>query len=70
MIDRIVTTLAQRLESCFAGIGDQRLHIGMVDLDADRAGKLARREHIRHVLALVDGHHVGRRPVLGDVLVA
>ncbi len=43
---------------------------GDFDVDADRGGEFARRQHVLHLLAGLDRHHVGGRLVFGDVLVA
>ena len=41
VIDRVVAALAQRRKAGFQCIGDERLHVGRIHLDADRGGELA-----------------------------
>jgi hypothetical protein len=70
MVDRIVAIPAQRREARLERIGNERLHVGRVNLNADGSGELARCQHGAHLLARRNRHHIGRRPVLGHVLVA
>jgi hypothetical protein len=70
VIDRVMAVAAQRRHPRVERVRNQRLHVGRARLDPDRGSELARGEHLRHLLSLLDRHHVGGRAIFLDVLIA
>ncbi len=70
VVDGVQAPVTQAVEGGIARVGNERLHVGRVDLDPDRRDNLSRQQQILDLLAGLDRHDVGRRLVLGDVLVA
>ena len=75
MIDRIMAARLQRGDAGVLGIGNQRLHVGVIgvsgaiNLDADGGGELARHQHLAHFFAFLNRHHIGGWLIFRDVLV-
>ena len=70
VIDRVMAARFQRRDACVLRIRDQRLHVGVIHLHADRSGELGIDQHLAHFLARLDLYHVCRRAVFGDVFIA
>ena len=71
VVDRIVAALAQRREPGLQRVGDQRLHVRAISTSTPMAAASSPDDqHVLHLLAGLDRHHVGGRLVFGDVLVA
>src|SRR6185436_3539884 len=70
VVDRVEAAVAQRREAGVARVGDERLDVRRIDLDADRGRNLAGNQQVLHLLVFFDGDDVGGRPVFGDVLVS
>ncbi len=70
VVDRVVAVALERGEPGLERVRDERLHVGRGRLDADGGGQLARRQHVAHLLAGLDRHHIGGRAIFRHVLVA
>ena len=69
VVDRIVAALTHRRKPCLERIGDERLHVGGIHLNADCGGEFAGCQHVADTFSLLDRHHVGGRAILRHVLV-
>ena len=70
VVDGVEAVLAQGVVAGLLRVRQQRHHVRPLARDADPGGQFPGGHHVRHVPAGRDGHDVGRRLVLRDVLVA